>query len=436
MAVEAGGERRWRHWEPDLDLRLRYRSDAEYAEHYRALLKTSVKCCLRSASPPAVMMSGGLDSTSVACVAAREISAAGALGPLRTVSYVFDELTTCDERRYMDALLAEYDIEAIRFAGDDAWPLRDIEASPWSPNGPEGNPHRGLVQRAYARAREGGSRVVLTGWFGDHHYTGTEDWLADLLVDRRFGEAAGALLGQARRAGVRALVSSQGVRRVGRRVLDRVPGGRRLRPPWEPPRAPWLTPHAAGCVARANAWPSTPTAGRRPRQVQRLLGAMAARGATGAIVDASHGFVELRHPYRDRRLVEFMLAIPAHQLYNQGRYKHVLRNAMGGILPEAIRQRERPTSLMPLYARGLVEREWPTVEAILAGRDAGWQDYVQEEWLQAVLPAQIAALQDGAGAWVPWLCIAFELWRQGPERTRAAAQPQTAGLRSLHGSPI
>jgi asparagine synthase (glutamine-hydrolysing) len=410
MVVEAERERKRRYWEPDPKLRIQYRTDEEYANHYRALLEEAVRCRLRCPSPPAVMMSGGLDSTSVAALAARELAANGARDRLRAISYVFDELKECDERPYMDALLAMYDIEPLRLLGDEAWPLRAPASLPQSRNGPDRNAYRRLLQSTYELAHSSGSTVLLTGGFGDHAYTGTEDWLADLVGGWRLGEAGRQLVYLARRFGLRATLTSRGVRRLGRRVLDHIPYGSKLRPRWQPSRPPWLTVHAADHITAADAWTPVGLAGRRPTQVQRVMGPTAAYGARASCHYASLEGVELRYPHRDRRAVEFMLAVPAHQLYSHGRYKHVLRNAMLDILPEVIRHRDRPTSLMPLYALGLVEREWLTVRACLSGPDATWQKYVRPEWLWSVLPDQIAAQRDGVGAVVPWCCLAYELW--------------------------
>jgi asparagine synthetase B (glutamine-hydrolysing) len=66
--------------------------------------------------------------------------------------------------------------------------------------------------------------------------------------------------------------------------------------------------------------------------------------------------IELRNPYRDRRLIEFVLAIPAYQLYSHGMFKHILRIAMRGVLPEIIRTRHGSTSFVALYHRS-VEQE-------------------------------------------------------------------------------
>src|SRR5262249_1799089 len=92
-------------------------------------------------------------------------------------------------------------------------------------------------------------------------------------------------------------------------------------------------------------------------------------------------------------------------------YKHILRNAMKGILPESIRTRRQPNSLEPLYCRG-VERENSLLRQSFENPDSLWRKFVRADWLlkrwNAVLPED----QDGAQAVVPWLCVSFESWHK------------------------
>jgi asparagine synthase (glutamine-hydrolysing) len=53
--------------------------------------------------------------------------------------------------------------------------------------------------------------------------------------------------------------------------------------------------------------------------------------------------VEVRHPFLDRRLVEYVLALPGEQLFKLGSSKVLLRRSMSGILPESIRLRSGKT---------------------------------------------------------------------------------------------
>jgi asparagine synthase (glutamine-hydrolysing) len=56
-------------------------------------------------------------------------------------------------------------------------------------------------------------------------------------------------------------------------------------------------------------------------------------------VAEEHFGIEFKHPFFDRRLIEFMLSLPPKFKYSEGISKRLLRTAMKGILPEKIRQR-------------------------------------------------------------------------------------------------
>lgn len=343
MVIEEDRMRTWRYWDVEPGRRVQYRDDAEYAAHFRELLEDSVSCRLRTLSPPAVMMSGGLDSTSVAALIAGQQTSR-----VRTISYVFDELRQGDERWFMQAMIDQYHLDAVQIRGDDAWPLREAESWPLNPNTPEDTPYRRLMERVYQTARDAGVRTILTGFFSDHTYAGAHYWFRDLLADRHFALAGRESAWYIQRQGLQAFFKDCLLRACVNRKLIRC-----VRP-LQPPH--WLTDRAKALLPESERWPPSARSGRRPLQHERVLGLRAARGASFDIFHASHSRVELRHPYRDRRLIEFILAVPAHQLYRQGLYKPILRNAMQGILPERIRRRRHPTSLTGLFLRGMAER--------------------------------------------------------------------------------
>ena len=137
MIVNATGSKTRRYWQPDPNKRFLGKSDGEYAEQFRTLLEDSIRSRLRSVTPVGVLMSGGLDSTSIACLAARIL----APQPVTTISYVFDELSDCDERQYIGAVVKQWGIHSIQIPCDDAWPLKDWKNWPHNSNKPEGNPY-------------------------------------------------------------------------------------------------------------------------------------------------------------------------------------------------------------------------------------------------------------------------------------------------------
>ncbi|MGL5206833.1 MAG: asparagine synthase-related protein, partial [Acidaminococcaceae bacterium] len=73
MIVNRSGIRKWRYWEIKKTKEIKFESDAEYEEAFRKVFAEAVRCRLRSIKRTGILLSGGLDSCSVACLAAEEL---------------------------------------------------------------------------------------------------------------------------------------------------------------------------------------------------------------------------------------------------------------------------------------------------------------------------------------------------------------------------
>ena len=378
--------------------RLPAASDApeEVAAGFRQRLERAVARAVAGVDPRAVAvsLSGGLDSTAVAALAARELAARGSERPLTTLSWLFEELPGADEREYVEAMVEAWGLDAVRIGGDDAWPLSDLASWPRNLNGPLEGVYRRLVERSYRAAGERGISVVLTGDYGNHLDAGSVYWLRDLVREGRLAAAGGAALAE--------LVSEpRRFVRAAARTLGRRRGG--------PPEPSWLTPGARALAGGREGAGGGLTAAR----LRSLLDPRGAHAVSLEVANAARAGIEVRRPFRDRRLVEMALALPAHQLYRPGRDRWLLRRAVAGIVPDAVRLRRRRTTLLPLCARGLVEREADAVGALLAPARALWRRFVRSDWLAAAFPQRLRAGLDGVESVVPWRCICGELWRDG-----------------------
>src|SRR6266851_2335656 len=90
-----------KYWDFDPDKKIRYRTDAEYEEHFRAVFADAVRRRLRSDSPILAELSGGMDSSSIVCMADTIIARGSAETPrLDTLSYYNDSEPNWDERPY------------------------------------------------------------------------------------------------------------------------------------------------------------------------------------------------------------------------------------------------------------------------------------------------------------------------------------------------
>jgi asparagine synthase (glutamine-hydrolysing) len=400
MLVKQNDQHIRRYWQPDPLKKIRYSTDEEYAEHLLYLLEESVHCRMRSQIPVGVLMSGGLDSTSVACLAARMMPSQ----QFTTISYVFDELPDCDEREYINAVADKWNIHSVQIPCDDAWPYKDWGQWYRNPNDPEGNLYRLVKERAFKRTHDEGLRVLLTGGFGDHLYDGVENWMADLLEDGFMSKALQGFVWNIRYFGLYRTLAAGSFRRVIKSRLPRwVLGIKNLSV--KENAFPWLTDFAHAKIDQSGTWLDPALASK-----SNLFGLMAAKSCTDEIHNASRYAFEFRNPYRDFRLVEFFSTIPAYQLYSPGIYKYLLRTAMKNILPEQIRTRSHKSSMRSMFFRG-IKNEKTVLQSQAQKPNASWRKYVNSNWMSAHWDASASNERNERYALIPWLCFSYEAWQ-------------------------
>jgi asparagine synthase (glutamine-hydrolysing) len=84
--------------------------------------------------------------------------------------------------------------------------------------------------------------------------------------------------------------------------------------------------------------------------------------------------IEERHPFTDRRLVEFCLALPEEQRWRGTTLKVVLREAMRGLLPESVRTKAEQPDLSFLHMEALAAAGGERVFETLRIAERGWVD--------------------------------------------------------------
>ena len=130
LVANTMGVRTWRYWEVDPEARIEYTDERQYVEHFVDLFSEAVRCRLRSAYPAGVLLSGGLDSGSVASMGGwlRQQPGGGDLAPLRAYCFAFESLPECDERSISDGIVHHYDLPMTAISAETAWLLWNYPA--------------------------------------------------------------------------------------------------------------------------------------------------------------------------------------------------------------------------------------------------------------------------------------------------------------------
>jgi asparagine synthase (glutamine-hydrolysing) len=365
LIAAADGLRVERYWLPD-PKEIRYSRDEDYSLRFRELLQQAVTDRLRDAgSFVGVAMSGGLDSTSVAALAQRTSGTS-----VRAYSFVFDRLAGCDERAYSQAMTKELGLEVEPVETERLWSLESQTDAPFSPDTPFFG-WRTCYQEIFRRMTSRGARVLLMGHGGDDLLRGSSLIYAERL---RRGDLS-ALREVARHARSR----REPLLRVFYRHFGRpyMPAGadRLLRSVLRVKQQEFLPRWVLPSFARR-----ADLAGRdealRPGQIftsrarQDFYGTLLGtpwywRLANWHERSAATAGIEVRHPFLDRRLFEYVLAIPGEQIFRLGHSKGLLRRAMTSILPEKIRTRIKKTSFRAFLDFGLQKKAAEEIWALL-----------------------------------------------------------------------
>jgi len=316
--------------------------------------------------------------------------------------------------RALSVTPAAYDFDAAQ-----AWsaetlhlPLRPNASAPW--------------MRICEQLDSRGIRVVLTGEGGDDWLNGSNAHWPDLLLQGRWatllqeGWAATATETPVRRlrtiasGALRPLFSAYRRQQLYRRDmifnLD-VP--------------PWIRPEWAARIQLQERWRAASLPLHLPRHAQQSRYGISMPNMRHLYFDniidyADRAGVEMRHPFHDLRLTNFLMGAAGAMLRRGDQRRYLLREAMRGTLPEPIRTRNSKAEFSrPIYV-AIEQRLKDRPLKDWRGVQAGWLD-------ETALAAQYSLLQqwyqDPAQPYAPaaalravWWALSLDLWLEHAAR--------------------
>jgi asparagine synthase (glutamine-hydrolysing) len=351
------------YWNFDPSNEIRYRTDRDYEEHFRTVFQEAVRRRLRSNTPVLAELSGGMDSSSIVCMADTIIARGEAeTHQLDTLSYYNDSEPNWNERPYFTKVEAKRGRAGCHIDVGSGEVFRfEFEPDRFAATPDAAGHGFGAGQQFRACLTSHGNRVVLSGIGGDEVTGGVPTpipELQDLLARARFRTLAKQLKVWAfekRKPWFHLLFDA---------ARGFLPSGLAGIPIHKRP-APWLDP---GFVQRHR----EALAGYESRL--KVLGALPSLQENESTLDAlrrqlacealpSEPSYEKRYPYLDRNLLEFLYAIPREQLVRPGERRSLLRRALRGIVPEEIlnRRRKAYVTRAPMAA---ISGEWPSLVAM------------------------------------------------------------------------
>lgn len=422
-----------KYWDFDPGKRIRYRSDREYEEHFRSAFAIAVKRRLRSDRPILAELSGGMDSSSIVCMADDIIArAAGEMPRLDTISYYDNSEPNWNERPYFTKVEerrgrtgCHVDVgscQSFRFEN------HGIAATP----GSSGRATEAAEESASYMASQG-NRAVLSGIGGDEVLGGVPTplpELEDLLAKAQFKLLAHQLKRWAlnkRKPWFYLLWEA---------IQEFLPPGLVGVANYKRP-APWLQ---ASFVKRhrgaLSGYESRLTLlGPIPSFQENVFTLDTLRRQLGCFALKSDPPYERRYPYLDRDLLEFIFALPREQLVRPGQRRSLMRRALVGVVPDEILERKRKAYVAraPLAT---ISTEWPDLVQISQNMICSTLGIVDSARFSDALRKGRNGQQVATVTLLRTLALEYWLRSLSKLRTLADVAGNTTGLQMLSTSTV
>lgn len=369
LLANANGVKIERYWSLDTEFKIRHSSISAYESQLRDILTHAVRDRMRSTLPIiATQMSGGMDSTTVTALANQ--LAEKTHKQVAVISHTYKATASCDESTRIDEMRRHLGINNIHYMAAEQHAALDFrELYPPSLENP-GTVCSPRYIDEMKLLNQVGANVLLTGSGGDEM-----TWGHSLTYSRRLW-----------RGDIRAVQEAvRGCREMQLPLLNTLlhlfvtpvipqrikQGIRQLRgksatssiPPWIPGAAQQLleqnekdnsdATHFSNPAlqARYKAWMNSST-------INSVRSYHQAASAFG---------IEVRHPFFDRRLVEFSFAIPDDLWIRENYPKWLLRRSMAGLLPNPVCWNKNKVIFDDFFGR-IIRDQQETIRHILSDR--------------------------------------------------------------------
>ena len=397
-----------RYWDPRELTPFAHDDQRRYHAEFREHLQQAIRGALEPSGPILCDLSGGLDSSSIACTLGEILSETGRSRDVRTTTFVLERARDVEEDEWRREICERYGFEGYEISMDDLMMTNIHEAADaWD------EPNTSLfsypVFQWYAEVAERvGAISLLNGMGGEAAVTSEGPvpvHLGDLLFSLRLPSFFRQFVHW--RKGLHipllnlfteaVLVPTFGNRY---RLLERKK--------YEIPQ--WISPEFAARTAykhRARVcWIDlrcpTRELQRRVERLHRISGFLLRGNLEQALL--------LRYPFLHLPLVEFALKVPFEYKADPIETRKLLRQGMAGLLPEPLlRRRAKPSGNPSVYHA--FDRQWSALEPafrepLLA--ELGIID--RSEFQKAMKLARIGHSTHT----VPLLCtLALEFWARG-----------------------
>lgn len=368
-----------RYWSPRYEKPVA-RPRAEHVAGLRARLDEAVRRRSRPGEAVAMLLSGGLDSSTVAGVAS---CLDDARRPRRAYSATFPEHPSVDEGALIELLCSRLGLAGTRVVVRSGSVLSGAleYLDRWKI--PPPSPNLFFWMPLFRRASSDGVETLLDGEGGDEAFGLAPYLIADLLRRGRPRAAVDLIRNipgggpHLTRHQIRPFLREFGLKGA---MPPRLHDWIRRRRGAATAAPPWLGPEVAEAYLDTDVqvgWKRLPG----PRWWANYLETVIQ--GRGSSMTYSHVRrraalcgLEMRHPLVDVDVLEFMLTVPPELNFDTRFSRPLIREAMAGVLPDEVRLRPEKSTFSAVFEHSLAEADLRVVRALLDPADSHLGPYV------------------------------------------------------------
>lgn len=342
-----------RYWKLDADLEIKMESDEDYIKAFREIFAEAVNCRLRSAFPLGFELSGGLDSSSVTCMSKKLLkeNRKSNSSEINTFSYVYDDFPQCDESYYIKKVVETGGIKPYYIHADKFNFLEQIDEVLWYQEQPFFTPYMIFMWNLCKKAHNNNIRILLSGNGGDIVVSYATYYFLDLAVSFKWKK----LIKEIRYFSKNYNLNFHNI--LLQRVIFLLIPGYIKNLIYSNKGRPDISILNIGIVTKLeiekylNNFHLKHLRGDSSKKYHySLLNPFSEIFVMETLDNNASAFeIEMRHPFYDKRLVEFCYAIPTDMKFKFGWSRYILRAAMDGILPIENQWRLLKATTDPIY---------------------------------------------------------------------------------------
>ncbi|MDP3484746.1 MAG: asparagine synthase (glutamine-hydrolyzing) [Methanobacteriaceae archaeon] len=361
-------------WELDTKYQVVMDSEEDYITAFNKIFFEAINCRLRSAYPIGFELSGGLDSSSIICVAKKIFNNEKKSNfILKSFSIIYKGFPKADESNFIKAIIDKGQIKPYFIVESKNSLLKKIRTILWHVEQPFFTPFMSYIWDFYNTMNENNIRVVLGGTGSDEIFDMGNSYLNELLVSFKWKTLLTEFTSRLKQG----LISSQDLKNIfiplipefmkklfifhykkldlipftsilNKVFLNRIGGYAYLKKVYYNYYGEFLK-------------------NRVPKNYQyfTINAVTYNRYASIASLITSNFLIEPRYPFLDKRMVEFCYGIPTEMKVKFGWNKYILRVAMDNIIPPEIQWRRSKGATDQVFYNNFISFDKNLLENII-----------------------------------------------------------------------